>query len=85
MRNPEILKQIEIGFVTVVMIAGAIGRVAILDVARQRGKPLPDRFTFAIGARGPLDLGRRRGRTPHEAIRELVCRHECRRQVRRHQ
>ena len=53
MRDAEVLQQVEIGLITVVMIAGDLGRVAVLDLAGQRGEPVPDRFSFAVCRAAP--------------------------------
>ena len=71
MLDAELLEQIEIGFVAVIMIAGNLRRVAILDLAREQRKPVPNRFALAIQSCRSLDLSGGGRRAPHEAIGEL--------------
>ena len=70
------LKTLEVLGPTMVMVAGDGGTRSVGDGAGLRGEVIPDRHATAIRVDGPLDLRRRGGRAPHEALGEgPVCSH----------
>ena len=68
--DAEISDEADIFLVAVIMIVGAVGVAAVLDLARCMSKSVPDRTAAAVLVDGALDLIGRRGRAPDEILRE---------------
>jgi hypothetical protein len=66
----EILDEADILFIEVIMIVGAIGVGAVLDLAGRVAEGVPDRHPAAILMNGAFDLVGRCRRAPDEAARE---------------
>src|ERR1051325_1380327 len=68
--QPEFFHQCHIVTPTSVMIAGHVARLATLGLPWRVTKPMPDAFPSAVRQWRTLDLIRRRGRSPEEALRK---------------
>src|SRR5262249_10265406 len=64
----------DIFLVAVVVVAGDVAVVSVLDLAGRVRKTVPDRLAFAVFVPGAFNLVRRGSRTPPEAPRKLRCR-----------
>src|SRR3990172_3219163 len=65
--EPQLLHQRHVFLVAVVVVAGDIARVAVVDVVGRVAKAVPDRLALAVLVPRPLDLVRGRGAAPEEA------------------
>ncbi len=68
----QLAHQVEVGLISVIMVARDLRRMAEFDLARDCRKSVPDRLAFAPLARSPFDLRRRRGHSPDKSRRKLV-------------
>ena len=67
----EGLHQVEVFLEVVVVVAGLVAGVAVLDLAGRVAEGVPDRRTPTVLVERPLDLVRGGGRTEDESLREL--------------
>ena len=68
--DAEIPDQADVFLVAMVMIVGAVGVAAILDLARRMRESVPDRTAAAVLIDGAFDLIGRRGGAPDKILRK---------------
>ena len=68
--EPDLLHQVEVLRPAVVVVAGDVAGVAVLDHARRVAEAVPDRLAAAVLGDGALDLVGGRGGPPQEVSRE---------------
>src|SRR6266404_7324850 len=71
--DAHVLHEPHIILVAMIMIVGDIGVVAVPDLARRMRVAIPDRGAATVFPYGALDLKRRRGDAPGEAVRKPGC------------
>ncbi len=69
--DAERLHDRDVFLPAVVVVAGDVAALVLPDRARLLAEHVPDRRALAVGGRRALDLIRRRGGAPDEALREL--------------
>ena len=76
--EPQLTHQPDVLSPAVVVVAGHVAGVAVLDLARRVAEAVPDALALAVFVRRALDLVRRRRRPPQEIGRpraRIVRRH----------